>query len=104
MSEAKFDKAVATVQALPKDGPIKPSQDQQLAFYQYYKQGTIGDVNTERPGMMDFVGKKKWDAWNSVKGTTKEDAWAKYVEELLKLLKSHDTEESKKAIAEIEAA
>lgn len=31
MSEAKFDKAVATVQALPKDGPIKPSQDQQLA-------------------------------------------------------------------------
>ena len=28
--QAKFDKAVAIVQGLPKDGPIKPTQDQQL--------------------------------------------------------------------------
>jgi hypothetical protein len=30
MSKAQFDKAVAIVQALPKDGPIKPTQDDQL--------------------------------------------------------------------------
>lgn len=30
MSQAKFDKAVSIVQSLPKDGPIKPSQDDQL--------------------------------------------------------------------------
>jgi hypothetical protein len=30
MTKAKFDKAVAIVQSLPKDGPIKPSQDDQL--------------------------------------------------------------------------
>lgn len=30
MSEAKFQKAVEVVQSLPKDGPIKPSQDDQL--------------------------------------------------------------------------
>ena len=24
--------------------------------------GTIGDVNTARPGMLDFVGKAKWKA------------------------------------------
>lgn len=30
MSEAKFDKAVKIVQSLPKDGPIKPTQDDQL--------------------------------------------------------------------------
>ena len=30
MSQAKFDKAVAIVQALPKDGPIKPTTDDQL--------------------------------------------------------------------------
>jgi len=30
MSEAKFDKAVTIIQSLPKDGPIKPSQDDQL--------------------------------------------------------------------------
>ena len=30
MSEAKFNKAVAIVQSLPKDGPIRPTQDDQL--------------------------------------------------------------------------
>ena len=30
MSKEKFDKAVAIIQALPKDGPIRPSQDDQL--------------------------------------------------------------------------
>jgi hypothetical protein len=30
MSEAKFNKAVEIVQGLPKDGPVKPSQDDQL--------------------------------------------------------------------------
>ena len=30
MSEAKFNKAVAIVQSLPKNGPIQPSQDDQL--------------------------------------------------------------------------
>ena len=59
MSEAKFNKAVAIVQSLPKNGPIQPSQDDQLfvrtpvffrdpnpyltaanlQFYGYYKQG-----------------------------------------------------------------
>lgn len=30
MSESKFNKAVEIIQALPKEGPIKPSQDDQL--------------------------------------------------------------------------
>jgi hypothetical protein len=30
MSEAKFNKAVEIVQSLPKDGPIQPSQENQL--------------------------------------------------------------------------
>ncbi|KII85130.1 hypothetical protein PLICRDRAFT_31919 [Plicaturopsis crispa FD-325 SS-3] len=104
MSQAKFDKAVAIVQSLPKDGPIKPTQAEQLFFYQYYKQAKEGDVNTARPGLMDFTGKAKWDAWNGVKGTSKEDAQAKYVEKLLEILAKADSEESKKYIAEIEAA
>ncbi|KAF7965952.1 hypothetical protein HWV62_2334 [Athelia sp. TMB] len=104
MSQAKFEKAVATVQALPKDGPIKPTQDQQLVVcVASYR--TIGDVNIPRPGMLDFVGKAKWDAWDSIKGTTKEEAWKKYVEQLLEILKQHESEElAKNAIAEIEAA
>ncbi|KAJ8480839.1 hypothetical protein ONZ51_g6399 [Trametes cubensis] len=123
MSQAKFEKAVAIVQSLPKEGPIQPTQEEQLyvllylrpglpafspyrrlQFYKYYKQATVGDVNTSRPGMLDFVGKAKWDAWKSVEGTSKEEAYAKYVEKLIEILKRADTEEAKKYIAEIEAA
>ncbi|KAH8100964.1 acyl-CoA-binding protein [Cristinia sonorae] len=103
MSEAKFNKAVEVVQNLPKDGPIKPTQDDQLFFYKYYKQATIGDVNTARPGMLDFTGKAKWDAWNSVKGVSKEEAWAKYVEKLLEILKAAG-DEGKTYVEQIEAA
>ncbi|KAK7033346.1 acyl-CoA-binding protein [Favolaschia claudopus] len=88
MSESKFNKAVEIVGALPKDGPVKPSQDDQLFFYKYFKQAKIGDNNTTRPGMLDFTGKAKWDAWDSVKGTSKEEAYAKYVDRLLELLKA----------------
>ena len=41
---------------------------------------SIGDVNTERPGMFDLKGKYKWDEWSSHKGTSKEEAEKKYIE------------------------
>ena len=42
-------------------------------------------VNTDRPGMLDFKGKAKWDAWSSIKGMSKEDAEAKYIAEVERL-------------------
>ncbi|KAJ7270799.1 acyl-CoA-binding protein [Mycena rebaudengoi] len=104
MSEAKFNKAVEIVQGLPKDGPVKPSQDDQLFFYSYFKQAKFGDNTTTRPGMLDFTGKAKWDAWEGVKGTSKEEAWKKYVEKLLEILKAAGDDDSKKYVAEIESA
>ncbi|KAF8589455.1 acyl-CoA-binding protein [Ramaria rubella] len=102
---AKFDKAVAIVQGLPKDGPIQPGQADKLYFYAHYKQGTIGNVNTERPGLLDFVGKAKWDAWKGVEGKSKEDAQKAYVDKLLEILKGYkENEEAKKYVVEIEAA
>lgn len=35
-AEAKFNKAVQIVGSLPKDGPVQPSQDDQLKFYGLY--------------------------------------------------------------------
>ncbi|KAF7328046.1 Acyl-CoA-binding protein [Mycena kentingensis (nom. inval.)] len=96
--EAKFTKSVEIVKNLPKDGPVKPTQDDQLFFYSYYKQATIGDNTTTRPGMLDFVGKAKWDAWKKVEGTSKEDAQKFYVDKLLELLKEGGDEESQQAI------
>ena len=36
-------------------------------------------MNIPRPGLLDFTGKAKWDAWDKAKGTSKEDAWTEYV-------------------------
>eukprot|EP01010_Urceolus_cornutus_P002429 NODE_3115_length_408_cov_174.013928_g2492_i0.p1 GENE.NODE_3115_length_408_cov_174.013928_g2492_i0~~NODE_3115_length_408_cov_174.013928_g2492_i0.p1 ORF type:complete len:122 (-),score=45.86 NODE_3115_length_408_cov_174.013928_g2492_i0:42-353(-) len=58
-----------------------PSTDaEKLLVYGLYKQATIGDVNTSRPGMLDFTGKAKWDAWEKQKGKSKEEAMKAYVE------------------------
>ncbi|KAF9065088.1 acyl-CoA-binding protein [Rhodocollybia butyracea] len=104
MSQAQFDVAVKIVTGLPKDGPVKPSQDDQLFFYKHYKQATIGDVNTARPGMLDFVGKAKWDAWNEIKGMKKEEAQKAYVVRLKEVLEKVNSDETKAYIAEIDAA
>lgn len=47
------------------------SDEQKLTIYGLYKQATVGDCNTPKPSMMDFVGKSKWNAWNTNKGMPK---------------------------------
>ncbi|XP_064647856.1 acyl-CoA-binding protein-like [Lineus longissimus] len=56
-----------------------PTDDEKLEIYAFYKQVTVGDCNTARPGMLDFTGKAKWDKWDSKKGTSKEDAEKAYI-------------------------
>ncbi|TKR81264.1 hypothetical protein L596_015165 [Steinernema carpocapsae] len=83
--EQRFQAAVDIVQKLPKEGPVSTSNDQKLKFYSLFKQATIGDVNTERPGMFSFIEKAKWDAWKGVEGTPKNEAMEKYIEVLLEM-------------------
>lgn len=56
------------------------SNDQKLNVYALYKQATQGDANTERPSSFNFVAAAKWDAWNSLKGMSKDEASKKYSE------------------------
>ncbi|KAG8936071.1 hypothetical protein FRC02_004696 [Tulasnella sp. 418] len=104
MSKSKFEVAVEIVQGLPKEGPIQPTQDQKLTFYSRYKQATVGDVNTSRPGLLDFVGKAKWDAWKAVEGKSKEEAEKEYVDALLDILNAAATDEAAVFIKQIEEA
>ncbi|XP_034741115.1 acyl-CoA-binding protein [Etheostoma cragini] len=73
--QAKFDAAAAEVKQLK----AKPADEEMLQVYSLFKQATVGDVNAGRPGMFDFTGKAKWDAWEKQKGKSKEDAMAEYV-------------------------
>jgi len=72
---ADFESKAAAVKNLKS----KPSDAEMLALYSLYKQATVGDVNTARPGMFDLTGKAKWDAWEGRKGMSTEDAKAKYI-------------------------
>ncbi|XP_059822307.1 acyl-CoA-binding protein [Hypanus sabinus] len=85
MAQADFEKAAEEVKHLK----TKPSDEDMLLIYSLYKQATVGDVNTERPGMLDLKGKAKWDAWSAKKGTTKEDAMKNYIEKVQELKEKH---------------
>lgn len=64
----------------------KPSNETLLALYSLFKQGHEGDASAEYEGMpFDFVAKAKWDAWNELRGKTKEAAQQAYIELVAKL-------------------
>lgn len=82
--KAAFENAAQEVQSLPK----KPDNDTLLQLYALYKQATAGDVRGSRPGMMDFVGQAKYDAWGKLRGTSREAAMKEYITLAAKLRKS----------------
>ena len=79
--KAQFDEAGRDAQNLPQ----RPDNNTMLLLYALYKQATVGDTNTKRPGMTDFVGRAKWDAWDKLKGKTTEQAMQDYVDLVNKL-------------------
>lgn len=83
--QQSFDQAQKDVKTLTK----RPSNDDMLALYSLYKQGSEGDAKGSRPGMLDVVGRAKYDAWAKLKGTSKDAAMQKYVDKVAALLKSH---------------
>jgi diazepam-binding inhibitor (GABA receptor modulator, acyl-CoA-binding protein) len=72
----QFEDAVAQSKSLPE----KPDNMTLLKLYALFKQATSGDAEGKRPGFSDMVGRAKWDAWDAVKGQTKDAAMQAYVE------------------------
>lgn len=57
------------------------TNDQLLKVYSLYKQATIGDNDSDMPSNpFDFVGKAKYEAWDLLKGMTKEEAMKTYID------------------------
>jgi acyl-CoA-binding protein len=44
-----------------------------------YKQATEGDVSGDSPGGFDFKGAAKYNAWETIKGKSKDDAADEYI-------------------------
>jgi len=83
---SEFEKAAKYVQNMPKGGPVQPTTEQRLELYKYFKQAKEGDNTTPHPGMLALEAKSKWNAWDSVKGTSKEEAEKRYVAALDKIV------------------
>lgn len=80
-----FEQAQVDVNTLTK----RPSNDDFLFLYAHFKQAKNGDVSGSRPGMMDMIGRAKYDAWAKLKGMSKADAESKYVDKVTALLSTH---------------
>jgi diazepam-binding inhibitor (GABA receptor modulator, acyl-CoA-binding protein) len=74
--DADFQAAVDNSKKLSE----RPDNATLLKIYGLYKQATAGDNAEKKPGFGDMVGRAKWDAWNSLKGTSSEDAKQQYVD------------------------
>ncbi len=85
-AEKAFEQASVTSKTLQK----APDNDTLLALYSLYKQGSVGDCTGARPGMMDVVGRAKFDAWMARKGAARETAMSEYVA-LVTQLKAADS-------------
>ncbi len=73
--QEKFQAAVTRSKELTK----RPTNEELLQLYALYKQATEGDVSGERPGGFDFKAIAKYDAWDELKGKSREDAMTDYV-------------------------
>jgi acyl-CoA-binding protein len=73
---ARFEQAAEEVTKLSE----KPDSSDLLRLYALYKQGKEGDCTGDRPGMLDFVKRAKYDGWKALAGTSKEEAMQMYID------------------------
>jgi acyl-CoA-binding protein len=74
--QEQFDQA----QADSKNLSERPDNMTLLKIYALFKQASAGDVAGERPGMTDFVGRAKYDAWDALKGKSQDEAKQLYID------------------------
>ncbi len=74
--QAQFDQAMADSKNLPE----RPDNMTLLKIYALFKQASSGDVDGNRPGLTDMVGRAKYDTWDTLKGTSREAAMQQYID------------------------
>ncbi|XP_076028857.1 enoyl-CoA delta isomerase 2-like isoform X2 [Oratosquilla oratoria] len=86
---AQFEESKNRLSKLKND----PGNEAKLKIYALFKQSTIGTVNTKRPGMMDFVGRAKWDAWNALGSMSQEEAQKAYIDYINSLVAEEEEQQ-----------
>ncbi|GMV98960.1 MAG: hypothetical protein AMXMBFR84_01000 [Candidatus Hydrogenedentota bacterium] len=73
--DMRFAQAAEDVTKLPE----APDNTIMLQLYGLFKQATKGDCDGKRPGILDLIGRAKYDSWAENKGTPQETAKEKYI-------------------------
>lgn len=80
-----FELCTQNVEQAIRAGVILTKPDM-LKLYSYFKQATVGDCNTQKPGgVFAFKEKAKWDSWNELKGMNELNAKTAYVKTAIDL-------------------
>jgi len=66
-------------QIILKSLKTEPSNEEKLRLYALFKQSTVGENFSPKPGMLDFVGSAKWQAWKKLGPMSSLDAEKEYV-------------------------
>lgn len=82
--DEQFKQAQKNVETLT----TRPSNEDLLALYAFYKQSNEGDIEGKRPGFTDLKGRAKYDAWAQLKGTDGESAMRAYIDKVNSLLEA----------------
>ncbi|WKX71285.1 acyl-CoA-binding protein [Streptomyces sp. XD-27] len=56
-----------------------PSNENMLELYGLFKQGILGDNETDAPGVFSLTAKAKWNAWKEKAGMSQVEAQAQYI-------------------------
>ncbi|NWH61310.1 ECI2 isomerase, partial [Geococcyx californianus] len=96
VSQEDFQKAQEQLKLLKND----PGNEIKLKLYALFKQATEGPCNSPKPGMLDFVKKAKWDAWNSLGNLSQDNARQKYIELVTSLISAEFADQKKDASPE----
>lgn len=67
----------------------KPTDNEMLSLYGFYKQATVGDNNNSEPGFLDFKGKSKHKAWLDNKNMSKYNSEVNYITLVNKLIQNY---------------
>jgi diazepam-binding inhibitor (GABA receptor modulating acyl-CoA-binding protein) len=83
--EETFNMSIDLIKTLSE----KCNNDELISVYKYYKQAKFGDINIKKPFIFNLKENTKWEAWNSVKGLSKEEAMNKYIDLSIKLYEKY---------------
>ncbi|XP_072184483.1 enoyl-CoA delta isomerase 2 isoform X2 [Excalfactoria chinensis] len=96
VSQKDFEKAQEQLKLLKND----PGNEAKLKLYALFKQATEGPCNAPKPGMLDFVKKAKWDAWNSLGNLSQDNARQEYAKLVSSLVSAESASQKKGASPE----